>query len=60
MLPGVEVRELIDTIKDIADQLLEVEPRCDADLATKTTGHRSTQISNGPVIDQAADPLCYL
>lgn len=53
----VEVRELVDPVEDVPDQLLEVEPRSQPGAAAETAGQRGGELPQVRVVDRAGDPV---
>jgi hypothetical protein len=53
---GIEVRELVDPVQDIGDQLLEEDAGRDADLAAERPGHSGGEVINVIVISSTQDP----
>jgi len=57
MLARVEVRELIDAIKDIRHQLLEEDARCDSNSASQLTRDRHGKVGPIRIVGNRMDPV---
>ena len=57
MKTRVEIGELVDSVQNVADQLLEKNPRRHPDLASQLPGDRTGQVRDIPVITQTLDTL---
>ena len=60
VLPWVEVRELVNAVQHIGDQLLQKNPRGYADFAAQAAGHGLGQIPDVAVVARRRDPLAAL
>ena len=60
MLPRVEVVELVDAVEHVGDQLLQEEPRRDADLAAQAPGDGRGERVEVAVVDQRTQPRLAL
>ncbi len=53
----VEVGVLVDPVEDLADQLLEEDPRGDPDLAPEVARDGDGQLGDVGVVGQSKDPV---
>lgn len=53
--PRIEVRELVDPVKDVGDELLEEDPRRDPDPAAQPASNGIGEVGDIGIIDDPAD-----
>ena len=57
VLSRIEVVELVDSIEDVTNKLLEEDARCDPDLAAERTSHSRGERRDVVVIDEVTDAV---